>query len=99
MSKLNKRTVGDSIDCNTVIKRLKENPKIGMFLPSIALKDVVWACIQDVSRRDTGEGHSQAGFIVGVTTKDLWEHKKAPYGNLIVQVTRIEAKGALFFSS
>ena len=82
MSRLTKSTVQDLIDCNSMIKRLQEEPTLGIILPAIPLKDVKWAGVQDASWNNVSEGHSQAGFIAGVTDKRLWGNKEAPFGIL-----------------
>ena len=82
MNKLNKSSLGDLIDCSTVIKRLEDNPGIWCSPSSDSIKDLKWGCVLDASWNDIGEGHSQGGSIIGVTGKDLWLHRKTPFGIL-----------------
>ena len=70
MSRLNESTIQDLCDCNAMIKRLHDDPYLGIILPAIPLHLVKWACVNDSSLNTVKEGHSQAGFIAGVTTED-----------------------------
>ena len=72
MGRLNESTVQDPCDCNAMIKRLHDGPYLGILLPAIPLAEVKWAVIQDASWKNVKEGHSQAGFIAGVTTEKFW---------------------------
>lgn len=92
MSRLNKSTVQDLCDCNVMIKRFQEDPHRGIVLPAVPLKDVKWACVQDVSCKNIEEGHSQAGFIAGVTDDRLWSDKEAPFGICHVSLTNFVEK-------
>ena len=75
-----------------MIKRLQENPELGINLPAIPLKDIKWASIQDASWNNAKENHSQAAYIAGVTTQALWEHKKAPFGILSYRSHKLPRK-------
>lgn len=92
MSNLNNSTVQDLCDCNIMIKRLQDEPDLGIILLAIPLKDVKWASIQDASWNNAKENHSQAGYIAGVTTKALWESKKAPFGILSYRSHKLPRK-------
>jgi hypothetical protein len=92
MSRLNVSTVQDLCDCNTMIKRLQDDPFLGILLPAIPLKEVRWASIQDASWNNVKDGHTQAGFIAGVTTKELWQNKEAPFGILSFRSHKLPRK-------
>jgi len=53
---------------------------------------VKWAGIQDASWYNVTGGHSQAGFIAGVTDKRLWENKEAPFGILSFKSHKLPRK-------
>ena len=79
VSQLNTGAVGDPFQAYSVIKRLEGNPELGIILPSIPLKEVKRAVIQDLSWKNVGEGHSHRGFLFGVTTHELLHSCPAPF--------------------
>ena len=79
MSRILKATVQDLCDANTSVTQLKEDPYLGLIIPSIPLSELKWATIQDASFGNAKENKSQAGFLVGATTTALWKKLPAPF--------------------
>ena len=80
MSEINKSTVQELIDANECVSILKKDPYLGLIIPSIPLNDLRWAVIQDASWANATGNKSQAGFILGATSYELWKNKPAPFG-------------------
>ena len=79
MSRTLKATVQYLCDANTSVAQLKADPFLGIIIPSIALHRVRWATIQDASIGNAKENKSQAGYLVGGTTQELWKNLPAPF--------------------
>ena len=77
MGSINHSTVHDLCDANAAVERLKAEPFLGIRLPHILIHRVRWATIQDTSSTNAAADHSQVAFLVGATSRDLWDN--APF--------------------
>ena len=82
MGSINQSTVQDLCDANAVVELLKADPYLGILLPHIPLNRVRWAAVQDASWANAEEDRSQAAFLVGATTPELWDNKAAAFALL-----------------
>ena len=82
MGSTNRSTVQDLCDAKTAVERLKAEPYLGIKLPHIPLHKVRWATIQDASWANAAEDHSQGAFMVGATSKELWDNAPSPFALL-----------------
>ena len=79
MSRINISTVQDLCDVNDCVDMLKKTPDLGYLLPHIPPQELRWATIQDASWATAVEDKSQGAFLVGATTKALWNNKPADF--------------------
>ena len=93
MGSINQSTVHDLCDANTAVKRLKAEPFLGIGLPHIPIHKVRWATIQDTSSTNAAEGDSQVAFLVGATSRDLWDNAPFPFALLSHQFHSLKKKG------
>ena len=75
---INRSTLQDLCDANTAVDRLKAEPYLGIKLPHIPTHKVRWVTIQDASRANAVEDHSQGAFLVGAT----WNNVPSPFALL-----------------
>ena len=69
-------------DAKVAVKRLKDEPFLGVKLPHIPIHHVRWATVQDASWANAAEDQSQGAFLVGATSPGLWNNLPSPFALL-----------------
>ena len=78
MVSLNHSTVQDLCDTNTAVERLKLNLS-SESSSHIPIHQIRWATVQDTSKANAAEDHSQGAFLVGATSPGLWNNLPSPF--------------------
>jgi hypothetical protein len=78
---------------------LKKDPYLGLVIPHIPPQTLRWATIQDASWANAAEDRSQAAFLVGATTQELWDNKAAPFALVSFKSHCLKRKCASTLSS
>ena len=92
MGSINHSTVHDLCDANRAVERLKAEPFLAIRLLHIPIHKVRWATIQDTSSTNAAEDHSQVAFLVGATSRDLWDNATFRFALFIHQSHSLKRK-------
>ena len=72
-------TWGDIVKVNNTVRRAKQYRDLVVKVQAVPIKDIVLVGHSDSSLLNMGEGKTQAGWVLGISSKALLEKEEGPW--------------------